>query len=179
VYSLKERRYLWILLPASVALAISVDIIIVSALGVGGFPTPGQVDTPVPSAIPLGTAISVETPSEASSGPNHWYNFTVTDVADGIEYGEFTVQVVNALTFSPVGTGPFWTFVAQNGSSELVAQYSFSGGAWVTGGTFLVSAGETLVLDAVQGPGLHGAGDALQLSAVGVEFTGSVVAGIP
>jgi flagellin-like protein len=112
-----------------------------------------------PGNTPIGTALAVAAPKEATAGAgattNHWYNFSVQSASSGLVMGSmnFQVQTTGAGVVTPLAG---WTLNVLGISGTSIAVYSMTTGTWTTGGTTALNSGDTIVLDAVQAASISG-----------------------
>jgi hypothetical protein len=122
---------------------------------------------------PVGTALSISTPAEASIGTSYWYNFSILSAA-----GSLTMENVGLDVETPVGAevpiSGAWTLTVFDVSGAPVASYSMTTGQWLSGGSVTVNAGQFISL----GTPVSLSGDRLVALGMGA-FSGSVFASIP
>jgi len=83
-------------------------------------------------------------PNATYTGDRIWYNFTVTVDRANLTWAMLQFHVTpGPLTRDPAN----WTLNARDSGSVMVAAFGEAGGNWTTGSTFLVTTGETIVLE--------------------------------
>jgi hypothetical protein len=169
----RERRYLTLYLPMGIVVAVLIDLAAFAAIG-GPFPSLPEICAGCPSSTtPLGTALTLGSPREASAGAHYWYNFTVQSAGAGIVLGNVQVQLVTAT--GPIGAG--WTLEVLGGSGEAIGHYVLGNSSWSSGVETPIVTGQTFVLDT--GPdNLSGQGAVLDLTGTGA-FDGTINVEIP
>jgi len=132
-----------------------------------------------PGNTPLGTALALGTPGEASKGAgattNNWYNFSVQSAGGGLILNnlQFQVQTPSGQIVTPGGS---WTLNVLGITGTVVGTYSLSTNAWTLGGTSVVSSQMLISLNAVGATGLSG--DNMIVIGTG-SFQGSIQVAIP
>jgi len=132
-----------------------------------------------PGNTPIGTALALAPPKEASNGAgattNHWYNFSVQSASTGLTMASmnFQVQTTGAGIVAPLAA---WTLNVDGISGTSVAVYSMTTGAWTSGGTTSLVSGDTVSLDVVQASGVSG--DNWVVSGAG-SYQGTISVSIP
>ena len=112
-----------------------------------------------PGNTPIGTALALAPPKEASNGAgattNHWYNFSVQSASSGLVMSSmnFQVQTAGAGIVAPLAA---WTLNVEGISGTSIAVYSMTTGTWTSGGTTALASGDTVVLNVVQAAGVSG-----------------------
>lgn len=172
----RERHYLAVYLPIGIVLAIVADVAVFAAIG---WPMPVvQPGGPCQGCSPpIGPSLALGQPGEQSSGPNHWYNFTVESAGGGITLGNIIFHVVTA-TGAIVPPGASWTLVVINLTGSLAGSYSFGTSTWTFGMDQIVTNDQTVVLDSGT-VNLSEQGDVLNVIGSGGSFQGSISVSIP
>jgi flagellin-like protein len=127
-----------------------------------------------PGNTPLGTALALGTPAEASKGTNNWYNFSVQSAGGGILLNNLNFQVQTS-SGGIVPVGGSWTFNVLSLTGSVVGTYAMSTGTWTLGGTTAVSSQQQFVLNAVSSAL---SGDTLVTIGTG-SYQGSISTNIP
>ncbi len=172
----RDRQYLSVLLPIGIVAAVLIDGAVFAAIGWPAPPVQPGGPCEGCSVAPIGTSLALGQPLEQTSGPNHWYNFTVQSAGGGITLGDISFQLVTA-TGAVVAPGGSWSLVVLDLEGSLAGTYSLSTGSWVSGGGAAITSGQTFVLDAVS-TDLSGQGEVLNVIGTG-PFGGSISVGIP
>ncbi|MGC2288313.1 MAG: hypothetical protein WA688_00445 [Thermoplasmata archaeon] len=102
---------------------------------------------------------------------NHWYNYTVTFAAPGLNWSDLWMTVFFNGTTTPIESETAHA-VVNNGT---VAYFNFLNGNW-RGGSALVRVGETLSIDTAE---FGGDGNTLYVVAISGYFSGSFSLVIP
>ena len=132
-----------------------------------------------PGNTPIGTALAVAPPKEASKGAgattNNWYNFSVQSAGGGLVMNNlnFQVQTSSAGIVPPTAS---WTMNILGISGTVVATYTMTTGAWASGSTVTLTSGMTISLNAVGATGQSG--NNLVISGSG-SYAGSITVAIP
>ncbi|GEM_PF-4016379 len=133
----REQQYITILLPVGIVAAILVDAVVLAAAGPGGWsPQPGEpsLGPPVPAGITFGPANITEPQGSAT--------LSVLLVPSGWVLGNTTFSYTNS-SGEPMTSG---ISAVLERSGVPLALYNFTLGQWASGGTVIVSEGDTLVL---------------------------------
>lgn len=135
----------------------------------------GAVSTGGGGPTPLGSALTLGSPSDASAGASHWYNFTVEAAANSLPYDgvQFSVQNPAGGTVSLAAASVSAVRVA----GGVVATFSLETGTWVSGGYDLFEAGDLLSLQTTTA--LAGLDDTLIVTGVPPYASGTLAISIP
>ncbi len=132
-----------------------------------------------PGNTPIGTALALAPPKEASTGAgattNHWYNFSVQSASSGLVMSSmnFQIQTSGAGIVTPLAA---WTVNVDGISGTSIAAYSMTTGTWTSGGTVALNSGDTISFNVIQAAGVSG--DNLVTSGAG-SYQGTVSTAIP
>jgi flagellin-like protein len=127
-----------------------------------------------PGNTPLGTALALGTPLEASKATNNWYNFSVQSAGGGLILNNLQFQVQTPTGGIVPATGS-WTLTVLGLTGTSVGTYSMTTNSWTAGGTTAVSSQQQIALNAVSTPL---SGDTLVVIGSG-SFQGSISVSIP
>ena len=128
-----------------------------------------------PGNTPLGTALAVGSPSEASNvAANHWYNFSIQSAGGGLTLSSTNYQFQTA-TGSIVAPSGTWTLSVLGLSGTPIGAYSLTTGAWTSGGATPMTSQMTI---SVYSAGTVLSGDTMVVSGTG-SFSGTIAVGIP
>jgi len=127
-----------------------------------------------PGNTPLGTALALGPPSEATAGTGHWYNFSVQSAGGGILLNNliFQVKTVSGNIVTPAG---LTTVNVLGLSGSVVATYTYATAVWATNGASPVSNQQTLIFGSTTS---NLSGDTLVVLGTG-SYSGSISVAIP
>jgi flagellin-like protein len=132
-----------------------------------------------PGNTPLGTALALSAPGEASKGAgattNWWYNFTVQAAGGALILNNLQFQIQTP-SGTIVAAGASWTLNVLNLQGVSIAVYSFTTNAFTSGGTTLLTSQHTFALNAVGASSING--DSMIVIGTG-SFQGSISVAIP
>src|SRR5579863_1305301 len=88
-----------------------------------------------PGNTPIGTALALGSPAEASNAAaNHWYNFSVQSAGGGLTLGSLAFQVQTSS--GGIVTLPGGAAITVLGlTGNTVGTYNIASGSWASGGT--------------------------------------------
>jgi len=127
-----------------------------------------------PGSTPIGTALALGAPAEASVAGKFWYNFSIQSAGGGIIANNLNFQVQTASGSIVTLTG---TMSLLNLAGTAVGTYPFTGAtanSWTVGGTIPLSSSQTMSLQ----NGVSLSGDKLITSGAG-SFQGAIQTQIP
>jgi flagellin-like protein len=128
-----------------------------------------------PGNTPLGTALALGSPGEASNAAtNHWYNFSVQSAGGGLTLGGLNFQVQTA-TGSIVTLPGGATLNVYGLTGNSVGVYTLATGSWASGGSTTVTSQMLIVLYTA---GTSISGDKVVVSGSG-SFAGSISVNVP
>ena len=128
-----------------------------------------------PGNTPIGSALTLNRPSEGKAGTTFYYNFSVGSAGGGLAINNLNFQVKTAggATVPIAGAGPITVVSITTGS--ILATYSYANAVWTTGNPTL-SLNSTMSINIVTTASLSG--DALVTIGIG-SFSGQVSTAIP
>ena len=129
-----------------------------------------------PGNTPIGTALALGSPKEASAGANNYYNFSVQSAGGGILFNNLNFQVINPSGQIVTPTAA-WSLTVVNLFGTSVGTYALTGasaGTWTAGGTTALSSSQTICLNAASSL----SGDKLVVAGAG-SYQGSISISIP
>jgi hypothetical protein len=144
---------------------------------------PGSNDTGGPGgptgsgSTPIGSALSLGTPSETVVGADHWVNFTVVSAEAGLDAENVVFQVDVSSTGAILTPGGNWTMTVLDLAGSPVSAYAFAPGDWTSGMTVAISSSEQFSLYSGTSD-LGGQGDVLKVFGTG-EYGGTTSVDIP
>lgn len=119
----------------------------------------------------LQTSFRVAYLGQWSGFGNHWYNYSVTFAAQGLNWSDLWMTVYFNGTTTELPTDAARTVI----NNAAVASFSFLTGNW-KGGSAVVQAGQTMSVDTAE---FEGDGNILYIAAINGYFTGSLTLVIP
>jgi flagellin-like protein len=99
-----------------------------------------------PGNTPIGTALALGSPAEASNAAaNHWYNFSVQSAGGGLTLGSLAFQVQTSS--GGIVTLPGGAAITVLGlTGNTVGTYNIASGSWASGGTTPATSQMTIVV---------------------------------
>jgi hypothetical protein len=171
-------------LTAVVAFGIA-GVIIVTAAIVWGVPVANRGTPPVypcctpirtPIPIPLGTALAIGSPGEASLDLQYWYNFTVQSASSGLLWENLSFEILSPSSVAvPALASWHVVVVGLTGAAVAEAAQTTYGDSWAFGGGLTVTSGSTISFFSGTS---NLSGDTLEVIGYG-GFTGSISVVIP
>ena len=128
-----------------------------------------------PGNTPIGTALAVNKPLEASKGTSNWYNFTVASAGGGLLLNNLAFQIQGTGGQIVPATGMTLNVLGLTGSTIGTYTIAAATPAWTLGGTTAVSSSMTIVLTTPVATSLSG--DTLVVIGSG-SFSGSIAVAI-
>jgi len=126
-----------------------------------------------PGNTPLGTALAVAPPAEASAGTQHWYNFSISSAGGGLTLSNLAFQVQTA-TGGIVTIAGATTINVIGISGSTVATYTIASSSWTAGGATPASNTQQIVVQTTT----NLSGDTMIILGTG-SFSGSISVNIP
>jgi FlaG/FlaF family flagellin (archaellin) len=132
----RSRRGVDVNVATVLLVAITVVLAAVLFILVRGYISSGSTNEPLGSALAIGGPVDSTGKfsgiAACSATACNFYNFTIQSASDALELHDlsFDVFAANGSAFEPTGG-----IAAVNLAGAIVGLFSFSGGAWTSGGT--------------------------------------------